>query len=104
MEGGFNKAMLLTLENGTEVVAKIPCANAGPAIYSTASEAVVLHYGKSLDLCCIFPFNHSSEIAHDSTGSQSSGLELERRESYRRGIYHHGEGSRKYSYLSFGRI
>ncbi|KAL8845756.1 MAG: hypothetical protein Q9221_009104 [Calogaya cf. arnoldii] len=44
MEGGFSKALLLTMENGKELVAKIPCPNAGRAIYSTASEAAVLQY------------------------------------------------------------
>lgn len=46
MEGGFHKALLMTLENGTEVVAKIPCPNAGLPILSTASEAAVLEFGE----------------------------------------------------------
>jgi len=45
MEGGFSKALLMTTEDGMEVVAKIPCPNAGRAKYSTASEAAVLEYG-----------------------------------------------------------
>ena len=45
MEGGFSKALLITTEGGAEVVAKIPCPNAGRAMYSTASEAAVLKYG-----------------------------------------------------------
>ena len=45
MEGGFSKAFLITTEDGMEVVAKIPCPNAGRARYSTASEAAVLQYG-----------------------------------------------------------
>ncbi|OAL75077.1 hypothetical protein A7D00_0675 [Trichophyton violaceum] len=44
MEGGFHKALLMTLENGTEVVAKIPCPNAGLPMLSTASEAAVLEF------------------------------------------------------------
>ncbi|KAL8948289.1 MAG: hypothetical protein Q9222_005510 [Ikaeria aurantiellina] len=44
MEGGFCKALLMTTESGREVVAKIPCPNAGRAMYSTASEAAVLQY------------------------------------------------------------
>lgn len=48
MEGGFHKALLMTLENGCEVIAKIPCPNAGIPAYSTASEAAVLEYGESL--------------------------------------------------------
>lgn len=45
MEGGFSKALLITTADGMEVVAKIPCPNAGRAKYSTASEAAVLQYG-----------------------------------------------------------
>ncbi|KAM5444084.1 hypothetical protein MferCBS31731_000601 [Microsporum ferrugineum] len=44
MEGGFHKALLMTLENGIEVVAKIPCPHAGLPMYSTASEAAVLEF------------------------------------------------------------
>ena len=45
MEGGFSKALLITTKTGVEVIAKIPCPNAGRAMYSTASEAAVLRYG-----------------------------------------------------------
>ena len=45
MEGGFSKALLITTEDGMEVVAKIPCPNAGRVKYSIASEAAVLQYG-----------------------------------------------------------
>ncbi|CAN9147239.1 unnamed protein product [Alternaria alternata] len=44
MEGGFSKALLLRKEDGTEVVAKIPCAIAGPLKYTTASEVAILRY------------------------------------------------------------
>jgi hypothetical protein len=46
MEGGFSKALRMTKEDGTEVIAKIPCPNAGPASYTTASEVAVMKYGK----------------------------------------------------------
>lgn len=42
MEGGFNKALLMTAENGKEVIAKLPCPKVIPPRYSTASEAAVL--------------------------------------------------------------
>lgn len=45
MEGGFSKALLMTTDDGMEVVAKIPCPHAGRAKFSTASEAAVLQYG-----------------------------------------------------------
>ncbi len=50
MEGGFSKALLMTIEDGAEVVAKIPNPTAGRAKYSTASEAAVLQYSKQSSL------------------------------------------------------
>ncbi|KAF1840696.1 uncharacterized protein K460DRAFT_294934 [Cucurbitaria berberidis CBS 394.84] len=44
IEGGFSKALLMSKEDGTEVVAKLPLPNAGPPKYLTASEAAVLQY------------------------------------------------------------
>lgn len=38
LEGQHNKAFLITMDNGAEVVAKIPNPIAGPAFYTTASE------------------------------------------------------------------
>lgn len=46
LEGGFNKALLITAENGKEIIAKIPCPSVVPAEYSTASEAASLEYGR----------------------------------------------------------
>lgn len=45
LEGGFSKALRIEKEHGTEVIASIPCPNAGPATYTTASEVAVLQYG-----------------------------------------------------------
>jgi hypothetical protein len=47
LEGGFSKALLMTREDGTKVIAKIPCANAGPPLYTTAAEVAVLKYGNN---------------------------------------------------------
>ncbi|KAF2877050.1 kinase-like domain-containing protein [Massariosphaeria phaeospora] len=44
LEGGFSKALLMKRADGTELVAKIPCRNAGLPYYTTASEVAVLHY------------------------------------------------------------
>jgi hypothetical protein len=44
MEGGFSKALLMSKEDGTEVVAKLPFSITGPPKYLTASEAAVLQY------------------------------------------------------------
>lgn len=44
LEGNFIKALLLTMDNGTEVIAKIPCPNAGPTSLATASEVATLKF------------------------------------------------------------
>lgn len=44
LEGNFNKALLLTMDDGNEVIAKIPCPNAGPALLTTASEVATLKF------------------------------------------------------------
>ncbi|KAM5441747.1 hypothetical protein MferCBS31731_003007 [Microsporum ferrugineum] len=46
LEGNFNKALILTMDNGKEVIAKIPCPNAGPSCYTTASEVATLKFLK----------------------------------------------------------
>ncbi|TVY27963.1 Altered inheritance of mitochondria protein, mitochondrial [Lachnellula hyalina] len=43
-EGQYNKAFLMTMDNGAEVLAKIPNPNAGPAFYTTASEVATRHF------------------------------------------------------------
>lgn len=51
-EGEYNKAFLLAMDNGAEVVAKIPNPNAGPAYYTTASEVATIDwvgYGAACD-------------------------------------------------------
>lgn len=48
MEGGFNKALLLRKDDGSEIIAKIPFSIAGPPKYTTASEVAVLEYRKTL--------------------------------------------------------
>ncbi|KAJ0425255.1 phosphotransferase family protein [Aspergillus carlsbadensis] len=46
-EGNFNKAFLLTMDDGSEVVAKLPCPNAGPPALTTASEVATLEFLRS---------------------------------------------------------
>jgi hypothetical protein len=36
LEGNFNKAFLITMSDGNEVIAKIPCANDGLRFLTTA--------------------------------------------------------------------
>lgn len=53
LEGGFSKALLMTTENGSEYIVKIPCVIAGRPKYCTASKVVVLDFGESrlIQLC-----------------------------------------------------
>ena len=43
-EGSFNKVYLLKFDNGAEAIARIPHPNAGPALYTTASEVATMDY------------------------------------------------------------
>ncbi|PGH35444.1 hypothetical protein GX50_01782 [[Emmonsia] crescens] len=43
-EGGFNKVFLLTMDDGLEVVARIPTPIAGPSCYATASEVATVGF------------------------------------------------------------
>jgi hypothetical protein len=43
-EGNFNKAFLVTMKDGLELVVKIPNPNAGPTHYTTASEVATMQY------------------------------------------------------------
>ena len=43
-DGMYNKALLLTMEDGTQVVAKVPNPNAGRPHYTTASEVATLEF------------------------------------------------------------
>lgn len=52
LEGSFNKALLLTMDDGNEVIAKIPCPNAGPPSFTTASEVATLKFR----MYCVFMF------------------------------------------------
>ncbi|OGE47113.1 hypothetical protein PENARI_c063G08313 [Penicillium arizonense] len=44
VEGQFNKAFLLTMSNGFEIIARLPNPNAGPPFYTTASEVATRHF------------------------------------------------------------
>lgn len=43
-EGGFNKIFLLTMDDESEVIARIPTSIAGPRYYTTASEAATMQF------------------------------------------------------------
>ncbi|KAL8869828.1 MAG: hypothetical protein Q9174_003975 [Haloplaca sp. 1 TL-2023] len=74
MEGGFSKALLMTMSNGKEIIAKLPCPNAGRAMYSTASEAAVLQYR----LCCVPYSEVPDQYPDSSTNTKAAVLECRR--------------------------
>jgi hypothetical protein len=43
-DGMFNKAFLMTMDNGREVVAKVPNPNAGVPHFTTASEVATMDF------------------------------------------------------------
>lgn len=43
-EGEYNKVFLLILDNGAEIIARIPNPNAGPSHYTTASEVATMDF------------------------------------------------------------
>ena len=51
-DGMYNKAMLLTMDNGTQVVAKVPNPNAGKPHFTTASEVATMDFVSS-NVCLI---------------------------------------------------
>ena len=49
-DGMFNKSMLLTMSNGSQVVAKVPNPNAGMASITTASEVATMDFVRSISV------------------------------------------------------
>lgn len=43
-EGNFNKVFLISMDDGRELIAKLPNPNAGPTHFTTASEAATMDY------------------------------------------------------------
>lgn len=43
-DGQFSKAFLMTMEDGKQVVAKVPNPNAGQSKYTTASEVATMEF------------------------------------------------------------
>lgn len=49
-EGNFNKVFLITMDDGKQVIAKLPNPNAGRAHLTTASEVATMNYVRTF--CC----------------------------------------------------
>lgn len=83
-DGMYNKAMLLTMDNGTQVVAKVPNPNAGRPHFTTASEVATMDFARDV-LGTPIPkvFAWSSKAQENPVGAEYiimenvSGIELE---------------------------
>jgi hypothetical protein len=47
-EGNFSKVFLITMDDGKEVIAKLPNPNAGRAHFTTASEVATMDYVRTI--------------------------------------------------------
>ena len=66
-EGGFNKIFLLTMDDGYEVIARIPTPIAGPAHYTTASEVATMDFLRTrLDIPAPKVFAWASRVGGDN--------------------------------------
>lgn len=57
-DGGFNRTFVLTMDDGTRVMARLPTGIAGPRRLTTSSEVATMTYCKlefprRLEICCI---------------------------------------------------
>jgi hypothetical protein len=86
-EGGASKVFLITMEDGFEVIAKLPTPIAGPAHYLTASEVATMDFLRtelSLPIPHIYGWNSSTSLEKNPVGAEYiimekvKGIELSR--------------------------
>ncbi|PYI05373.1 hypothetical protein BO78DRAFT_430530 [Aspergillus sclerotiicarbonarius CBS 121057] len=84
-EGNFNKAFLVTMRDGRELVVKIPNPNAGPSHYTTASEVATMQYAReNLQLPVPKVLTYCSRVSRSKLGAEyivvekAQGIELGR--------------------------
>ena len=66
-EGGFNKIFLLTMDDGYEVIARVPTPIAGPPHYMTASEVATMDFLRTqLDIPVPKVFAWASRVDDDN--------------------------------------
>jgi hypothetical protein len=82
-DGMYNKSMLLTMDNGSQVVAKVPNPNAGLPHFTTASEVSTMDFVRVLLDCIILSMICSLSVGTKGSRnacSQSAGMVLTSRE------------------------
>lgn len=94
-EGGFNRVFLLTMEDGFEVIIKIPYHIVGPKHYATASEAATMQYLHSNGIPVPRLFGYSSSATNPAgveyiimekasgVGLETKWLSMSKREQHR---------------------
>jgi hypothetical protein len=98
-EGGFNRVFCIQLDNGRNVIARVPTqAVANPGL-SVSSEVATLQFGES-----VLPYGHAckgcvidlsrSEVQHHYTRPCSAIMELDKDQSGRFRVYGHGNYTR----------
>lgn len=82
VEGNFNRAFILHLDNGSRVVARIPFSVAGPSRLVTNSEVATIAYSKGVPLsvafvCVVYSVltHHASPGKHQYPSTKDSRLE-----------------------------
>ncbi|KAH8726037.1 phosphotransferase enzyme family protein [Phaeosphaeriaceae sp. PMI808] len=69
-EGQFNKVFLLTMNDGKEVVAKLPNPNAGQPHFATASEVATMNFLRSAHLPIPQIYTWNSSLVNNSVGAE----------------------------------
>ncbi|RDW87094.1 uncharacterized protein DSM5745_03736 [Aspergillus mulundensis] len=70
VEGQYNKAYVLTMSNGDEVVARLPNPNAGPEFYTTASEVATRDFVRGILKIPVPRILASSSDATNAVGAE----------------------------------
>lgn len=96
-EGNFNKTFLLTMNDGNEVIAKVPNPNAGRPHFTIASEVATMDFVRNYSLLCpatVAKKMLAGKKCFENTGSQSIRMELPAgREPSQRRVHNHGKGA-----------
>lgn len=58
----FNKAFLMSMEDGQEVVAKVPNPNAGVPHFTTASEVATMDFVRSSRIASMLSFANATGL------------------------------------------
>ncbi|KAM5489203.1 hypothetical protein MaudMau93_003700 [Microsporum audouinii] len=72
-DGLYNKAFILTMDNGKEIVAKIPNPNAGAPYYTTASEVATMDFARTVlqtPAPRVYTWNASADINSNPVGAE----------------------------------